>query len=69
MSTKVFTESNPIGEQINKENRSKAKDVLKTAKEIEADLISKGAIWMKKERNIVLVPKHKINKYKSNGYR
>lgn len=69
MSTKVFTESNPIGEQINKENRSKAKDVLKTAKEIEADLISKGAIWMKKERNIVLVTKHKIKKYKSNGYR
>lgn len=69
MTTKVFTESNPIGEQINKENRSKAKEVLKTAKEIEADLISKGAIWMKKERNVVLVPKHKIKKYKSNGYR
>lgn len=69
MSTKVSSPSNAIGEQINKENRVKAKEILKTAKEIEADLISKGAVWMKKDRTSVLVPKDKVKKYKSNGFK
>jgi hypothetical protein len=65
----VIIPSNSIGVEINKENRIKAKRVLEIAKEKESELISSGAVWMKKEKTMVLVPKKKINDYKQKGFK
>lgn len=69
MEPKFLNPTNVVGDKINQQNRLKATEVLKQAKEIEADLIKNGAIWMKKDRSSVLVPKDKINDYKLNGFK
>lgn len=61
--------NNAVGDKINKQNREKAKEVLKSSKEKEQELIKNGAVWMKKEKTSVLVPKNKVQKYKSNGFK
>ena len=69
MENSVLTSANAVGVQINRENREKAKTILESAKEREAKLIADGAIWMRKEKTTVLVPKDKVNQYKLNGFK
>lgn len=69
MEDRLLNPTNAVGDKINQQNRLQAIKTLNDAKKIEADLIKKGAIWMKKDRTLVLVPKEKIKKYKLNGYK
>jgi hypothetical protein len=69
MEDRLLNPTNAVGDKINQQNRLQAIKALSDAKKIEADLIKNGAIWMKKDRTLVLVTKEKIEKYKSNGYK
>lgn len=60
---------NSVGLTVNKNNRIKAKEVLKTAKEVELQQIENGYRWVTNGKINRFVHPSKIERYTYNGYR
>lgn len=60
---------NSVGLTVNKHNRIKAKEVLKSAKELELKQIELGYRWVTNGKDNRFVHPKKIEHYTYNGYR
>lgn len=65
----AITKDNSVGNAINRNNRKKAKQSLKTAHELEAEQVSLGYRWVANGKLSKFVAPSRIEHYQYKGFR